>query len=213
MAKKKKKSSKKGGDAAWKHSPVVGIVLVLLIVGCILYTLSALGGGGGGSLLPDNFPHAYLAAADDGKYEAVLVKPGKNETKVPFAENGKEYWQAFVCMNENCPGRQQAKTASASKTKKKTKKEGDAPAGKPYIFAYVEKPMANPPAESVPEGAEGEAPVMLEPPQCPKCREAYKKASAKRKVLYEMSSAERYYTPEGMKILDLIRDDLRKKYQ
>lgn len=85
-----------------------------------------------GSILPNDFPHAYLAEGDDGDYDAILVKRGNRATRTPFTENGKRYWEAYICDNEACPGR------AANKQKGK----GD----RPYIFAAKRPDTPPPPA-------------------------------------------------------------------
>lgn len=195
VRKKKKKGS--GGDAAWKHSPVVGILLVAVIGFCI-YRIIFDDGGIGESLIPDNFPHTYLAVEDNGKREAVIIKRGKKEVKTPFTENGKQYWEAYLCHNENCPGR--PKTVG----KKKKKKDADAEVP-PFIFAGAR------PEIKKKEGEENKEPEYGIQTFCPKCKAAYAKASKKKKQEYDLGAIERYQTDEALKIIEQIRAEYRKR--
>lgn len=145
------------------------------------------------SILPDDFPHAYLAEGDDGDYDAILVKRGNRATRTPFTENGKRYWEAYICDNEACPGR------AANKQKGK----GD----RPYIFA-AKRPDTPPP----PPANEEEAIMMIEV-LCPQCKAAYDKAPATEKDRFEPTMVEHYLTEEGMKILEKIREEYRRRSQ
>lgn len=207
MAKKSRNSTRSthkhkggGGDAAWKHSPIVGGALAVVIVICVIMIIrTMLGAGNTTSVLPDNFPHAYLAEEDNGNYDAILIKRGNKSFSTPFTENGKEYWEAYVCHNEACPGR------TGGKGKK------GAQEGRPYIFAAKRPPQPEPPAES----GDGQEPPMQEMamPQiaCPKCKAAYDKASPKKKAAFDLTACEHYQTEEAQQMLEKIRDEYHKR--
>lgn len=207
MAKKSRNSTRStrkhkgggGGDAAWKHSPLVGGALAVVILICVIMIVRTMFGvGGADSVLPDDFPHAYLAEEDNGNYDAILIKRGSKSIQAPFTENGKEYWDAYVCHNEACPGRGPAKKGS---------KEG----GRPYIFAGKHAPMPEPPAEGG-EGQEAPPPDMaMTQIVCPKCKAAYDKASPKKKAAFDLTMVEHYQTEEALKKLQEIRDEFRKR--
>ena len=193
----RKHKSVKGGDAAWKHSPLVGGALGVVILICLIMVISTLtGSGGGGSILPDDFPHAYLAEADNGNYEAVLIKRGKRSTPTPFTENGKEYWEAYVCHNASCPGRAPGKKGKD---------------GLPYIFAGKRPKLPDPPASGDGQGAPMPDMSMMQI-FCPKCKAAYDKAtSAKKKAAIDLTAVEHYQTEEAQKMLEKIREEYRKR--
>ncbi|MBP5231949.1 MAG: hypothetical protein J6333_00920 [Planctomycetes bacterium] len=194
---RKHKKVGSGGDAAWKHSPIVGGALGVVILLCLIMVIRTLtGSGGGGSILPDTFPHAYLAEEDNGKYDAILIKRGSKSVPTPFTENGKEYWEAYICHNANCPGRAQGKKGKESP---------------PYIFAGKRPKMPEPPAN----GENGQGPSMPDMSMmqifCPKCKAAYDKASAKKKATFDLTAVEHYQTEEAQQELEKIRAEYRKR--
>ena len=216
MAKKSRNSvrssrkSKKGGggDAAWKHSPLVGGALGVVILICIVLVIRTMtGGGGGGSILPDTFPHAYLAEEDNGNYDKILIKRGSRGVTTPFTENGKEYWEAYICHNESCPGRTGGKDGQAAG--KDGKKKGGK-GGRPFIFAAKRPKLPDPPASG-----DGRPPAMQDMSMmhiyCPKCKAAYDKASPKKKASFDLFAVEHYQTEEAQKELEKIRNEYRKR--
>ncbi len=50
-------------------------------------------------------PRTFMQVKDNGRYDNFLVRKIGQEPVVPFLDKGEEYWQAFVCKNEKCPGR------------------------------------------------------------------------------------------------------------
>lgn len=141
------------------------------------------------SILPNNFPHAFLATEDDGDYDAILIKRGIRSTPTPFTENGKEYWEAYVCHNESCPGRAAIKQQG----------KGD----RPYIFAAKRPP--------VPATIDDEAAIAMTQVFCPKCQEAHDKAAPKEKDCFDPTVVEHYMTEEAIKIIEKIREEYRRR--
>ena len=193
MVKRRDAGSPAGNGGAWKHSPVVGVVLGVVIVACIGYIIYYFfGSAGSDSILPDNFPHSYLAVADNGNYDALLIKRGRRDTSTPFTENGKEYWGAYICRNPSCPGLKN---------------------NRPFIFAGVRVQVETPAsgANAAPRGHD----AMAAPMFCPKCKEMMDKDKDKNKnagrAQYDITAVERYNTPEGVEILNKIREEYRKK--
>lgn len=164
-------------SASWKKSPLLAIALTAVIAACGYYIYVACFANSGSNLIPDNFPHTFIAVKDNGNPKAILIKRGQSEPAVPFTENEKEYWQAYICQNTECPGMKK---------------------GKKYVFAYVvEAPRID---EKTGEILEPPA-----PPVCPLCVKAAKKAHGKDREKYENAMVERFQTPEGEKIFDDIR--------
>ncbi|MBP5232656.1 MAG: hypothetical protein J6333_04560 [Planctomycetes bacterium] len=187
MVKKRDAGHPTGNGGAWKNSPLVGIALGVVIIACLGYIVYYFfGSGGNDSILPDNFPHAYLAAQDDGNYDAVLIKRGRRDTPTPFTENGKEYWPAYVCHNPTCPGL-----------------KGD----KHFIFAAVRPPQENPAPNAAPASGHEAMPAPI---VCPQCKAAMEKAKNANRSQYDMTAVERYQTNEGAEILNKIREEYRK---
>lgn len=191
MVKKRDAGQPAGNGGAWKNSPLVGVALGAVIIACVGYIVYYFyGPARNDSILPANFPHAFLAAADDGNYDAILIKRGKREVPTPFTENGKEYWPAFVCVNPSCPGLK---------------------GGKPYIFAAVQAPSPEPAPDAATDANDAPGPESTAASTvCPKCKEALEKAKGANRPQFDMTAVERYNTPEGTEILNKIRDEYRK---
>ncbi len=136
-----------------------------------------------GTTIPEYFPRSYLAVQDDGNYGAVLIQRSSKPAELPIVENGKEYYEAYICLNEKCPGR--AKTGN-----------------KPYIFAI-------PPAKPVKteEGAMPSYPDLV----CPLCKEKYSTVKPQEQAAYDPTHIERYQTEEAIQIINDIRDQFMKK--
>jgi len=182
----RKKSS--GGGSGWKNSPIVKVVLIVVIIGCLLNLLYSLtSGGGSNNPIPDDFPRTFIAASDNGSYNAVIIKRSKTPPKTPILEGGKEYWDAYICLNEKCPGRKIT-------------------GGKPFIFAAV---MQTPPNQG--NGPETPPMDVFMDATCPECKVAYNKVSKEYKSLFDPINVQRYQTEEALKIIEQIREKFKKK--
>ena len=72
--------------------------------------------------IPKDFPNSYIAPADNGHMDKVVVWRGR--LPPPMIEvDGIKRWEAYVCYSNTCPGAQ-----------------GDVP----YVFAHGYDPSANP---------------------------------------------------------------------
>lgn len=185
-----------GGEATWKKSKLVAVVLIVVIVVSLLRMIGS--GTGNPSLLPDNFPRVFIAAENNGSYENLLVERGAKNPKIPIESDGKKFWDAYICLNEYCPGR---------------KKTG----GRPYIFAGVmpEMPPISPEGPGAP-GGPGTPPPDMGPgyfPEivCPECKKMYDTVKPKQKALYEPMNIERYMTDEAKEIIVKIREEHKKR--
>jgi hypothetical protein len=177
------------GGGGWRNSPIVGIVLGIVILIAVISLIKSQVGGGD-SLIPANFPHTYLAEVDNGNYGALLIVRGQNSRPTPFTENGKEYWSAYICSAENCPGR--------------------AEDGKPYLFAgKLEKLPSQPMPEGAPDGYIPED--QYKQIECPLCRDAQDKARGSKKGDFQPYNVSYYQTEEGEKIIEKIREEYRKR--
>lgn len=126
--------------------------------------------------LPDNFPRTYLCVEDNGKYDAVIIERSKQMPAVPIKREGKEYWDAFLCLNSACPGR----TATGAR---------------PFLFAGL---------RSKPSGNYGQdRPGVLA--GCPACKGALAKAPAAEQAKYDPQNIERYLTDEAKQIIARLR--------
>jgi hypothetical protein len=99
---------------------VIGLlVLAALAVAFALWQgLGTLGGSEPNAHMPSDFPHAYLAPADNGMIDKVVVWRGRNPPEVVELE-GAERFPAFQCTARQCPG---------------------AKGGVPFVFAYGHDP-------------------------------------------------------------------------
>jgi hypothetical protein len=178
-----------GDGGSWKNSPLVGMVLGIVIVVALISLIGSTFSDGSDSLVPSNFPNTYLAEADDGNYGAVLIVRGREARAVPFTEGGKEYWEAYICRAEVCPGRKD---------------------GKDYIFAAKRVPLENPtpPPGDLPEGYTPQ--IEYQQIECPLCKEARATAKKSERENFQFN-ADRYQTEEGLKIIDEIREAYRKQ--
>lgn len=55
--------------------------------------------------VPVDFPNTWLAPADDGHPERIVIIPGRTEPTPPYEQNGVKLFPAYECLNEKCPGR------------------------------------------------------------------------------------------------------------
>lgn len=134
------------------------------------------------SRLPSDFPRTFIAEEDNGNYVAVLVERGDKSPVVPIVKDGKKYWEAYACMNEQCPGR--AKT----------------PDKKPYVFASV-----------VPEQTANQQGYFHFEIVCPLCDEQQKKVPPQDKMLFDPQNIARYTTPEAEAMISRMREEFRRK--
>lgn len=176
------------GGGSWKNSPILKVVLVVIILLCIVNLIVHLAGGGGSSRnsIPSDFPHTFIAAEDDGKYDSVIIKRGRMSPKPPIDENGKQYWAAYICMNERCPGREQT-------------------GGKPYVFAAV----VNTPTDA-PANGDMPPPEMYMETKCPLCADMYNKVRKEYKQYFDPINVQRYQTEEAKEIIKKIRERYRR---
>lgn len=180
---------------AWKKSWLLAVVLLFVIAYCLHMMITNFKGNSGVGL-PDTFPRSFIALEDAGNYDALLIIRGSDSPVVPIEKNGKKYYEAYICNNENCPGR--------SKTD-----------GKPYIFGIVPPPPppqyvegTPPPQEAMPEFSYG----MLEL-YCPLCKEKFDSVKPKYQARYEPYRIERYNTPEALEMIEKVRAEFMKKNQ
>lgn len=179
---------KASDESGWKKSKLLAVVLVLVIVWALYSIIS--GGDSGGSRLPKDFPRTFIAEQDNGNYEAVLIERGEKSPVMPIVKDGKQYWEAYICMNEHCPGR--AKT----------------PDKKPYVFASVVPEM--PPQPANPEGEPPMEYIHFEV-ACPLCKDQQAKVQTQYKVLFDPQNIARYTTPEAEEMINKMREEFRKK--
>lgn len=186
--------SKHGDMPDWKKSKALA-ALLMVVIGICLYMMLLGGTSGSSTSIPDNFPRAYIAVEDAGNYEAILEVRGSKPPEVPVDKDGKKYYDAYVCLNEVCPGR--AKTG-----------------GKPYIFAILPPPMPalGPDGNPVPgpDGAPGAMPGMQEM-YCPLCKQKFDSVKPKDQAQYDPTHIERYQSQEAVEIINKIRDEYMKK--
>lgn len=142
------------------------------------------------SRLPSDFPRTFIAEEDNGNYEAVLVERGDKTPNLPIVKDGKNYWEAYICMNEQCPGR--AKT----------------PDKKPYVFASVVPEM--PPQSANPVGEPTMEYIHFEV-FCPLCKEWQKNAPPQEKERIDPQNISRYMTPEAEAMINRLREEFRQK--
>jgi len=55
--------------------------------------------------IPEDFPHPWLAKADAGHPERIVIVPARYEPPAPHTLNGVELWPAWRCLDPACPGR------------------------------------------------------------------------------------------------------------
>ncbi len=178
----------------WKKSKALAALLLVVIAICLYMMLSG-SSSSGGSTIPENFPRAYLAVEDAGNYEALLEVRGSKPPELPIDRNGKKYYDAYICLNDACPGR--ATTG-----------------GKPYLFAIVPPPMPamGPDGNPVPgpDGAPGVMPGMQEN-FCPLCKKKFDSVKPKDQAQYDPAHIDRYQSQEAIDIINKIRDEYMKK--
>ncbi|EFK96007.1 secreted protein [sediment metagenome] len=134
-----------------------------------------------------NFPFTFLP---EGGGELIVKKAATTKPpRVPFRMDNRWYWEAWVCENPKCPGRQDGK-----------------PFAYPNVILYIKKlidqgkydptkPLPMPTADDA-KASPMRMPFMNE---CPQCTEAKIPGFQVR----------RYQTPEGQMLLE----DLRKRVQ
>lgn len=91
---------------------------------------SAIDGASPNGHLPRDFPHAFLAPADNGHADHVRVWRGRVPPEPPVEIDGVACWPAYVCASTECIYREQH--------------------GQPWIYAHGHDPAA--PADARPVG-------------------------------------------------------------
>lgn len=174
-------------ESGWKKSKLLAVVLVLVIVWALYSIIS--GGDSSSGRLPKDFPRTFIAEVDNGNYDAVLIERGDKSPVLPIVKDGKKYWEAYICMNEHCPGR------------------ANTPDKKPYVFASVVPEM--PPQPENPEEGGGE--YFHFEVACPLCKEQQAKTAIQYKALFDPQNIARYTTPEAEEMINKMREEFRNR--
>lgn len=100
-----------------KKLALLSMVAVVAMVVGVWQTWRVIAPGDANGHVPGDFPHAFLAPADDGLTESVKIWRGR-VAPATLDVNGTTCFPAYACRNTDCPGR-----------------SGD----RPYIFANTTK--------------------------------------------------------------------------
>lgn len=91
----------RGRFAVWQQ--ILVIVICLATAGALTWRFTRpeiLNGH-----IPEDFPHTWIAQADDGKADKVVIIRARNEPDQPYEKDGVKLFHAFACLNPKCPGR------------------------------------------------------------------------------------------------------------
>lgn len=91
---------------AAEQAKLMGIaVLVIAAVGGLVWSVAGFVGEEPNDHIPNDFPHAFIAAADNGHPDRVVVVRARMAPTGAQEIDGHTRWPAWSCANPTCPGR------------------------------------------------------------------------------------------------------------
>ncbi len=85
--------------------PMQIVIIIVCLLGAILMLRHSLAPDIPNGHIPTDFPHPWLARADAGHPERIVIVRARNEPPAPLNQDGVELWPAWRCLAEDCTGR------------------------------------------------------------------------------------------------------------